>query len=243
MCKKLFLTVALAAVLCLMTSCGGPSKMIQRIVPTAVNTVNSVRLNELHLQHGTDYSIMNTVTAEATVFYTTKKKGQVVILEEENGECWLEYKFDSQQEKWGLVDFEGIARYGFLSNDEGRVSLREINPEDMARNIAIYRLINASKVRGADGVIEPVISTNVGELNGKIVFKTTVSAKLMKLNVDSGTGKTSSLPSKTDSEPDKASAEPAEKADSESGKVGTNLGKTITKIGKAITKSGKSNTK
>ncbi|MBP3711950.1 MAG: hypothetical protein IJ219_06310 [Bacteroidaceae bacterium] len=217
--------------------------MTQRIVPTAVNTVNSVRLNEMNLQHGTDYNIINTVTADATVFYSTKKKGQVVILEEENGECWLEYKFDSQQEKWGLVDFEGVARYGFLSNDEGRVSLREINPEDMARNIAIYRLINASKVRGADGVIEPVISTNVDEREGKIVFKTTVSAKLMKLNVDSGTGKSSSLPSKTDSEPDKASAEPAEKADSESGKVGTNLGKTITKIGKAITKSGKSNTK
>lgn len=243
MCKKLFLTVSLVACMCLMTSCGGPSKMIQRIVPTAVNTVNSVRLNELNLQHGTDYSIMNTVTAEATVFYTTKKKGQVVILEEENGECWLEYKFDSQQEKWGLVDFEGVARYGFLSNDEGRVSIREINPEDMARNIAIYRLINASKVRGADGVIEPVISTNVGELNGKIVFKTTVSAKLMKLNVDSGAGKSSTISSKPDPEPDKSSAESSDKTDSESGKASTNLGKTITKIGKAITKSSKSSTK
>lgn len=207
MCKKLFPIVTLAVGMCLMTSCGGPSKMTQRIVPTAVNTVNSVRLNEMNLQHGTDYNIINTVTADATVFYSTKKKGQVVILEEENGECWLEYKFDSQQEKWGLVDFEGVARYGFLSNDEGRVSLREINPEDMARNIAIYRLINESKVRGADGVIEPVISTNVDEREGKIVFKTTVSAKLMKLNVDSGTGKSSTISSKPDPEPDKSSAE------------------------------------
>ena len=207
MCKKLFLTVSLVACMCLMTSCGGPSKMVQRIVPTAVNTVNSVGLKELNLQHGTDYRIVNTVTADATVFYSTKKKGQVVILEEENGECWLEYKFDSEQEKWGLIDFEGVARFGFLSNDEGKISNLRENPESMARYIAIYRLINESKVRGADGIIEPVISTNVGERDGKIAFRTTASAKLMKLNVDSETGKSSTISSNPDPEPDKPSAE------------------------------------
>lgn len=207
MCKKLFLTVSLVACMCLMTSCGGPSKMVQRIVPTAVNTVNSVGLNELNLQHGTDYRIVNTVTADATVFYSTKKKGQVVILEEENGECWLEYKFDSEQEKWGLIDFEGVARFGFLSNDEGKISNLRENPESMARYIAIYRLINESRVRGADGIIEPVISTNVGERDGKIAFRTTASAKLMKLNVDSETGKSSTISSNPTPEPDKPSAE------------------------------------
>lgn len=207
MYKKLFLTVSLVACMCLMTSCGGPSKMVQRIVPTAVNTVNSVGLNELNLQHGTDYRIVNTVTADATVFYSTKKKGQVVILEEENGECWLEYKFDSEQEKWGLIDFEGVARFGFLSNDEGKISNLRENPESMARYIAIYRLINESRVRGADGIIEPVISTNVGERDGKIAFRTTASAKLMKLNVDSETGKSSTISSNPTPEPDKPSAE------------------------------------
>lgn len=207
MYKKLFLTVSLVACMCLMTSCGGPSKMVQRIVPTAVNTVNSVGLNELNLQHGTDYRIVNTVTADATVFYSTKKKGQVVILEEENGECWLEYKFDSEQEKWGLIDFEGVARFGFLSNDEGKISNLRENPESMARYIAIYRLINESRVRGADGIIEPIISTNVGERDGKIAFRTTASAKLMKLNVDSETGKSSTISSNPTPEPDKPSAE------------------------------------
>ena len=235
MCKKLFLTVSLVACMCLMTSCGGPSKMVQRIVPTAVNTVNSVGLNELNLQHGTDYRIVNTVTADATVFYSTKKKGQVVILEEENGECWLEYKFDSEQEKWGLIDFEGVARFGFLSNDEGKISNLRENPESMARYIAIYRLINESKVRGADGIIEPIISTNVGERDGKIAFRTTVSAKLMKLNVDSGAGKSSTISSKPDPEPDKPSAE--------SSKPSTKTSKPSTKTSRPGSKTSKPGSK
>ena len=54
----------------------------------------------------------------------------------------------------------------------------------MVRNLAIYRIINAAKVRGADGIIEPVISTNVEQRGRDIVLKTTVSAKLIKLKTD-----------------------------------------------------------
>ena len=181
--KILFLATLVATTL-VMSSCFGPKKTVQRIVPTAVNTINSVGLSELNLKHGTDYTIVNTVTAEATVIYSEQKKGEQVTIKEENDECKLVYKFDSELEKWALVDFDGIARFGFLSNDEGRVSLREINPEYVSRNLAIYRLINKSKVNGADGVIEPVISTNVEQRGKEIVFKTTVSAKLIKLKTD-----------------------------------------------------------
>ena len=167
-----------------MTSCFGPKRITQRVVPTAVNTINSVGLSELNLKHGTDYTIVNTVKAEATILYSEQKKGEQVTLREENGECKLVYQFDSEQLQWGLIDFDGIARFGFLSNDEGRVSLREVNPENVARNLAIYRLINKSKANGADGVIEPVISTNVEQSGKEIVFKTTVSAKLIKLKAD-----------------------------------------------------------
>ena len=182
--KILVLATMMAATLT-MTSCFGPKKMTQRIVPTAVNTINSVGLSELNLKHGSDYTIVNTVTADATIIYSEQRKGEQVTLREENGECKLVYRFDSEQEKWGLIDFDGIARFGFLSNDEGRVSLREANPEYVSRNLAIYRLINKSKVNGADGVIEPVISTNVEQSGREIVFKTTVSAKLIKLKTDS----------------------------------------------------------
>ena len=40
-------------------------------------------------------------------------------------------------------------------------------------------------MRGADGIIEPVVSTNVEDRGNDIVFRTTISAKLMKLTPDS----------------------------------------------------------
>ena len=60
------------------------------------------------------------------------------------------------------------------------------HPHWIVRRLAIYRLINAAKVAGADGVIEPIISTNVaqGRRSRDIVYKTTVSAKLVKIKPD-----------------------------------------------------------
>lgn len=182
--NKFILAVALVASTFMMTSCGGPKKMTQRIIPKAVSTINSVGLSELNLKHGTDYTIVNTITADATILYSEQRKGEQITIKEENGEFKLVYTFDSEQEKWYLTDFDGIARFGFLSNDEGQTSLREVNPENVARHFAIYKIINASKVRGADGLIEPVISTNVDQRGKEIVFKTTVSAKLIKLKTD-----------------------------------------------------------
>lgn len=158
--------------------------MTQRIIPTAVNTINSVGLKELNLKHGTDYTIVNTITAEATVIYTERRKGEEITIREENGEFRIVYTFDSEQEKWYRTDFDGIARFGFLTNDDYLQDYSLNRPEYVVRNVAIYRLINASKVRGADGVIEPVISTNVEQRGKEIVFKSTVSAKLIKLKTD-----------------------------------------------------------
>lgn len=183
--QKLFLLATLVSVAFTMSSCFMHKKAPQSIVvPKAINTINSVGLAELNLKHGTDYTIVNTVTADACIIYSEQKKGQQITLKEENGEFRLVYRFNSELAHWYLIDFDGIARFGFLNNDYGQVSLREVYPEDVVRNLAIYRLINASKVRGADGVIEPVISTNVEQRGREIVFKTTVSAKLVKLKSD-----------------------------------------------------------
>ena len=81
-------------------------------------------------------------------------------------------------------DYEGIARFGFLNNDYDHVFTDVVAPEYIVRNLAIYRLINQAKIRGADGVVEPIISTSAEDQGSKIVFKSTVSAKLMKLNTD-----------------------------------------------------------
>ena len=77
---------------------------------------------------------------------------------------------------------------GYLSNDYYE-ELFNIPPYPhwIVRRLAIYRLINAAKIAGGDGVIEPLISTNVeqGKSNRDIVYKTTVSAKLIKIKPDS----------------------------------------------------------
>jgi len=182
--KKLIIASMTMACMFTMTSCFAPKKMTQRIVPKAINTINSVGLDELNLKHGTDYTIVNTVTADATIFYSEQKKGEQITVKEENGEFKLVYRWDNEDYKWKLVDYEGIARFGFLTNDYGSVSLRDPAPEDVVRKLAIYRVINASKVRGADGIIEPVISTNIEQRGKEIVLKTTVSAKLIKLKTD-----------------------------------------------------------
>lgn len=175
-------TLVVAAIV--MSSCGFTQRIESQRIPTAVNTINSVRLEELNLKHGTDYTIMANATGEATVIYKEQKRGTRIIIEEENGECKLISEYDANKEKWILKEFDGIARFGFLSNDYGQTFAHMLDPEYVVRNIAIYRLINFAKVKGGDGVIEPVVSTNVEQVGKDIIFKTTVTAKLIKLKTD-----------------------------------------------------------
>ena len=183
--KKLIIASMTMACMFTMTSCGLSKKATPyMMMPEAINTINSVRLDELNLKHGTDYTIVNTVTADATVIYSTQKKGKVVTITEENGEFKVVFKIDEENGRYYRDDFEGIARFGFLTNDYSETYTDVIAPHYIVRNLAIYRVINAAKVRGADGIIEPVISTNVEQRGKDIVFKTTVSAKLIKLKTD-----------------------------------------------------------
>lgn len=181
----LFLVAVLVATAFTMNSCQ-VTKMATpyMMMPEAINTINSVRLDELNLKHGTDYSIVNTVTAEATIIYSTQRKGKQVTITEENDEFKIVFKIDEENGKYYRDDFEGIARFGFLSNDYGNTYTDVVAPHYIVRNLAIYRLINAAKVSGADGVIEPVISTSVEQQGKDIIFKTTASAKLLKLKTD-----------------------------------------------------------
>lgn len=178
--------VTMVAVLA-MTSCSSQSM----IIPQATNAINSVGLSELRLNHETDYTILNTITAEATVVFSSKNGGKQIVVGEEDGDFQLVYKYDSKKREYNFIDCKGIARFGFLESGYSRVSdLRDpANPANMARNIATYRLINAAKISGADGIIEPIVTTNVDgqsrRRSKEIIFKTTVSGKPVKLNVDS----------------------------------------------------------
>ena len=108
--------------------------------------------------------------------------------QEENSEFMIEFEkveLDNGTERWVYSSCEGVARYGFLTNDyKNADNTSYMNPEQIARNLAIYRLINACKVAGGDGVIEPIVSTNVGQEGKEIIFKTTVAAKVIKINTD-----------------------------------------------------------
>lgn len=183
--KIFFYAVSLFVAAVMITSCSSNNYVT---MPQAVNTVNSVGLSELRLNHETDYTILNTITADATVIRTSHKKGESVTVEEENGEFKIDFKLNSKTGKYECDGFEGIGKFGFLSNDYELNNVDVMSPHSMARYLAIYRLINAAKVKGADGIIEPIVSTNVqghgGRRGDEVVFKTTVSAKPVKLNVD-----------------------------------------------------------
>ena len=84
--QKFYILAAMLTTSFVMISCGTQKLPDDVEMPIAVNTINSVGLKELNLQHGTDYTIMNTVSADATVIYTTHKKGKQISIEEYDGE-------------------------------------------------------------------------------------------------------------------------------------------------------------
>ncbi len=161
-----------------------------KFVPQARSTVNSVRFSELNLERD-DYEIMNTVTAEASITYTEKLGGGFEIAAQSgdfvlnfNGQTVKDYS-GSKSTSLVLQSVEGVLRLGYLTNDDTNGDVTYLTqPEDLCRRLAIYRLINMSKEQGADGVIEPIISTNVEQVSKhSISFTTTVSAKLVKIKV------------------------------------------------------------
>jgi len=158
------------------------------IIPKAINTVNAVSLDEMNLERK-DYSVLKTISADAVVTY--KQNGtRKITVQEAGGEFKFIYKFHSGFGKsgWTLDSFTGVARLGYLDNDYLKYDTYvadQIKPEFMARCIATYRLINACKVAGGDGLIEPIVSISVEQSSFRTVtYKATVSAKIIKLKTD-----------------------------------------------------------
>lgn len=154
----------------------------QVILPRAINTVNAVSLDELNLARA-DYKILNTVNADAVVYYSTSVDGKIVTIQCHEDDFALKY---TKTKKGWRSEFKGVAKLGYLANDYAGSNEQMVVPEEVARRLAIYKLINEVKLVGADGVIEPIISTNVenGKSAREVVFKTSVSAKIIKLNTN-----------------------------------------------------------
>ena len=173
---KKILYIAIVGIATVLCSCGASN-----FIPRAVNTINSVTLEELNLARN-DYEIINTITAEATV--SAKYTMQFITMQEGTGEFKITSMWDKKNEKWVIRSVDGIARLGYLSNDYANLDLAR-GPEDMARNIAVYRLINLAKTMDADGVIEPVISTSAEQTgHNEVTFKSVVQAKVIKLKTN-----------------------------------------------------------
>lgn len=169
--------LCLFAVTLSLSSCFGSKQTATYIVPNAINTVNSVSLNELNLARG-DYQILNTATSEAIIKAVIKKNK--ASIHEETNEFALYYE---KNEKGGLSlkEYSGVVRLGYLNNMYSTTKFENFNPEEIAIKLASYRIINIAQQHGADGVIEPIISTKAEQIGDEIIYKSTVSAKLIKL--------------------------------------------------------------
>lgn len=181
MYKKLSIIAVVVLCTIAMSSC----RSALSVIPQATNTIAPISFGDLDLQRK-DYIILNTISAEATL--TAHFSDGTVKIDDPSGEFSLTWEKDKKTGEWSPDRIKGIVRLGYLSNDYDE-ELFNIPPYPhwIVRRLAIYRLINAAKIAGGDGVIEPLISTNVeqGKSNRDIVYKTTVSAKLIKIKTDS----------------------------------------------------------
>lgn len=178
--KRILLGLSVVA-LALMISCSSV-----KVVPQAKSTVNAVNFGELRLTNA-DYTVLNTISAEATITASYNADNSIQVNDVDRT---FSYKLKPVGKKgsgiYMLDNTNGVIRTGFLSNNPGIIDLT--SPEDVARGVAVYRIISMSQEMGADGLIEPVISTNIEGAEGgmsslKVVYKTTVTAKPLKLKV------------------------------------------------------------
>lgn len=183
--NKIKLGIALICSVVVFASCGSSLELSTEPLPppTAVSTINAVGLEELNLTRD-DYQILKTVTANATVY---NKEG--IAMYDEDKEFSIIYghevgaffgKTRSQPESSPI--YSGLFKMGYLSNETHEINYD--NPFDLAHRLAIYRIINLSQVEGADGIIEPVVSTVVSIEEGVEKVTVTVRAKLVVLKTE-----------------------------------------------------------
>lgn len=174
--KFLNLIAGIAILLLGLTSCGGGPKNI--VIPRAMSTADAVTLSALNLTQS-DYNILNTVTETASV--ECDYRGSSMVIRDTNGE--FEYRFICNSDGiWTLKSFNGVAVMGYFAADFENPEFATPNPGEFSRRVAMGRIIRALQDYNADAVVEPVTSSSVAQSGrNKIVYTTTVSAKLVKL--------------------------------------------------------------
>lgn len=173
--SKLFLAIISLILASAMTSCNGVRNLV---VPHAVSTADAIPAAALNLAKG-DYDIMASVTETASVI--AKYSGKSLTIQSGDGDFAYLFGFDKKT-GWCLKKFKGTANFGYLQSD---VRNFEEMPEaeEFARRVAIARLIETVKDYGADGVLEPIVTTRASNAGHNMVeYQATVTAKIVKIN-------------------------------------------------------------
>ncbi|MCH5175967.1 MAG: hypothetical protein J1F40_08780 [Prevotellaceae bacterium] len=168
--KKIVFIVGLLAIL---ASCSSNKAVV---IPRAISSIGTATLEDLNLQRS-DYEVINTITAEATVSYETNKSGTVVTIAGED----FRLTYTKDKKKGWTCKYSGILKAGYMKNEYSGTRVEMEDPAEIVHRLAIYRLVSQVKAIGGDGVIAPSILTNVEQSNDIIYFRTTASAKAIKL--------------------------------------------------------------
>lgn len=176
---RIFQGLIVFVALLFMSSCSIQRTPQYTVIPTAVSSVSkTVYIEELNLTKDA-YQIINTETAEAVIIYEKGRGGDFKITEQ-NNEFSLDFDRDDETQTFE-IDYSGVVKCGYLSANDRGIDYSDPHPADFAKGLAAYRLINSVQEQGADGIIEPIVTMKVGQDGKKIIFTTTISAKLVKI--------------------------------------------------------------
>ena len=173
--SKLMAAIAAATIAFSFSSCSGVRNLV---VPLAVSTADAIPAAALNLVKG-DYDILASVTETASV--TAKYSGTALTITSGDGDFSYYFSYDKKI-GWSLRKFSGTATFGYLQSDAA--SPEEMpEAEEFARRVAIARLIEAVKDYGADGVLEPIVTTRASNAgNNKVEYQASVTAKIVKIH-------------------------------------------------------------
>ena len=172
--RNLFVIVLLV----MFASCSSDKEMV---IPRAISTIGTATLEDLNLQRN-DYEVINTVTAEATISYETNKAGTHITITGVDDDFQLVYTKD-KKEGW-TCKFSGILKAGYMQNAFSGARVELEDPAEIVHRLALYRLISQVKTVGGDGMIAPTTLTNVEQKDNTVYFRTTASAKAVKLKAN-----------------------------------------------------------
>lgn len=172
---KILSLISAAFLLVGISSCNSTKNLI---VPHSVSTAEAVPAQALNLKKG-DYDIMASISTNASV--TVKYSGNSMVITSGDGDFSYHFSFDKKS-GWTLNKFKGTANFGYLL-PEGTGFTDMPEAEEFARRVAIARLIEEVKDYGADGVLEPIVTTRASNSGNRTVeYQANVTAKIIKIH-------------------------------------------------------------